>query len=63
VKVRDVIRLLESEGWRLARTRGSHRMYKHSLKHKVVVVSGKSGDDMPKGTLKAILKDAGLEDQ
>jgi predicted RNA binding protein YcfA (HicA-like mRNA interferase family) len=27
MKVRDVIKRLEGEGWRLARTKGSHRQY------------------------------------
>jgi predicted RNA binding protein YcfA (HicA-like mRNA interferase family) len=29
VKVRDLIRLLESNGWRLKATRGSHRQFLH----------------------------------
>jgi predicted RNA binding protein YcfA (HicA-like mRNA interferase family) len=29
MKVRDVIKRLEGEGWRLARTKGSHRQYHH----------------------------------
>ena len=35
--------------------------FKHSVKPKVVTVAGKLGDDVPKGTLKTILKDSGLE--
>jgi predicted RNA binding protein YcfA (HicA-like mRNA interferase family) len=29
VKVREVIRLLEHDGWILVVTRGSHRQFKH----------------------------------
>jgi predicted RNA binding protein YcfA (HicA-like mRNA interferase family) len=29
VKVRDVIRQLEEQGWFLVATRGGHRQYKH----------------------------------
>jgi len=61
VKVRDLIRLLESDGWRLRGIKGSHRQFKHSEKNMVVTVPGQAGKDVPTGTLKAILKSAGLE--
>ena len=56
-----MIRLLESNGWRLKATRGSHRQYLHPGKGQVVTVAGKPGVDVPTGTLKAILKSAALE--
>jgi len=40
MKVRDVIRLIEADGWRLARTRGSHRQYNHPVKPGLVTVPG-----------------------
>jgi len=61
VKVRDVIRLLEADGWSLARTRGSHRQYKHPTKAGLVTVPGAGGDDLAPGTLNSILKQAGLK--
>ncbi len=61
VKVRELIRLIESDGWRHVRTTGSHRHYKHSMKPNVVTVPGNLGDDIPIGTLKAILRSAALE--
>jgi len=61
VKARDLIRLLESNGWRLKATRGSHRQFKHPDKGMVVTVSGHPGKDVPIGTLKAILRSTGLE--
>jgi predicted RNA binding protein YcfA (HicA-like mRNA interferase family) len=61
VKVREVIRLLEGDGWQLARTRGSHRQFKHPTKAGTVTVSGKLGLDMPPGTLNSVLKQAGLK--
>jgi len=61
VKARDVARLLESAGWRLARTRGSHHQYRHPIKGMVVTVPGQPGKDVPPGTLRAILRSAGLE--
>lgn len=63
VKVRDLVRLIESDGWRHVRTTGSHRHFKHSTKPHVVTVPGNTGDDIPIGTLKAILRSAGLEDK
>ena len=61
MKVRDVIRLVESEGWRHVRTTGSHRHYKHPSKPNVVTIPGHLGDELPKGTLKSILRAADLE--
>jgi predicted RNA binding protein YcfA (HicA-like mRNA interferase family) len=61
VKVRDVIKRLEDDGWYLARTRGSHRQFKHSTKRGTITVSGKPGIDVPPGTLNSILKQAGLK--
>jgi predicted RNA binding protein YcfA (HicA-like mRNA interferase family) len=59
--VREVIRMLERDGWYLARTRGSHRQYKHREKPGVVTVAGKPGDELAPGTLKSILKQAGMK--
>jgi predicted RNA binding protein YcfA (HicA-like mRNA interferase family) len=61
VKVAELIRLLEEDGWRLARTRGSHRQYKHASKPGTVTVAGKPSLDVPPGTLNSILKQAGLK--
>jgi len=61
MKVGELIRLLEDDGWRLARTRGSHRQYRHTTKPGTVTVAGKPRLDIPPGTLNAILKQAGLK--
>jgi predicted RNA binding protein YcfA (HicA-like mRNA interferase family) len=61
MKVRDVIKELERDGWRLDRMRGSHRQYKHSTKPGLVTVPGKPGDDLGIGTLNSGLKQAGLK--
>ena len=60
-KVREAIQLLEREGWRLSRTRGSHRVFKHPDKRGIVVVAGKPSVDIPRGTWNSILKQAGLK--
>jgi len=61
VKVREVIRMLEQNGWQLVETRGSHRQFKHATKPGRVTVSGNLGDDMPKGTLASVKRQAGLK--
>lgn len=53
--------MLERNGWYLARTRGSHQQYKHPEKPGVVTVAGKPGDELAPGTLKSILKQAGMK--
>jgi predicted RNA binding protein YcfA (HicA-like mRNA interferase family) len=59
--VREVIRLLENDGWRHIRTRGSHRQFQHAEKAGPITVAGKLGIDIPAGTLNSILKSAGLK--
>ena len=61
VKVRDVIKMIEEDGWYLSRTRGSHRQYKHSIKSGLITIAGKPNHDLAKGTLNSILKKAGLK--
>jgi len=62
MKVRDAIKLLKDDGWYLARTRGSHRQFKHPTKAGTVTVAGKPSLDVPPGTLNSILKQAGLKE-
>lgn len=60
--VREIIRIIEDDGWLLVATRGSHRQFKHSIKSGRVTVAGKPRDDISPGTLNSILKQAGLKD-
>ncbi|MEE4238177.1 MAG: type II toxin-antitoxin system HicA family toxin [Anderseniella sp.] len=61
-KVRDLIRLIEADGWSCVATRGSHRQYKHKWKPGRVTIAGKPSDDLAPGTANSILKQAGLKD-
>lgn len=61
VKVREVIRELERDGWRQARQKGSHRQFHHPTKTGTVTVAGRLGVDLRLGTLMEIYKQAGLE--
>jgi len=61
MKVSEVLRMLQDDGWFLIATRGSHRQFKHSAKPGRVTVPGKPNDDLAPGTLNSILKQAGLK--
>ena len=63
MKIRDILRMLTSDGWMLSRTRGSHRQFKHPIKPGLVTVAGSSNDDLAPATLNSILKQAGLKGQ
>jgi predicted RNA binding protein YcfA (HicA-like mRNA interferase family) len=63
VKVREIIKLIEADGWSLIVTRGSHRQFKHSEKPGRVTIAGHMSDDLAPGTLRSILKQAGLKER
>jgi predicted RNA binding protein YcfA (HicA-like mRNA interferase family) len=60
MKVRDVIKLIEAEGWYLVATKGSHRQYKHRTKPGRVTIAGHPSDELAPGTLNSVLKQAQL---
>jgi predicted RNA binding protein YcfA (HicA-like mRNA interferase family) len=60
-KVRDLIRLVEDDGWYLVGQTGSHRQYRHSTKPGRVTIAGKPSVEVPPKTEKSILRQAGLE--
>jgi predicted RNA binding protein YcfA (HicA-like mRNA interferase family) len=60
MKVREVVRMLVADGWVVVRQRGSHRQFKHPDKPGVVTVAGRPGHDLAVGTLRSILRQAGL---
>ena len=60
--VREVIRLLETDGWYMVATKGSHRQYKHKIKAGRVTVAGKPSEEVAPGTLNSILKQSGLKE-
>ena len=62
LKVREVIRLLESAGWTLVRMKGDHRVFRHS-DGRITVVSGKPGDDVRPGTYRAILRQTKIKEE
>ncbi|MDR1764022.1 MAG: type II toxin-antitoxin system HicA family toxin [Dysgonamonadaceae bacterium] len=59
-KVRDIISYIETDGWYMVSQKGSHRQFKHPIKKGRVTVPGALNDDLPPGTSKSILTQAGL---
>ncbi len=60
MKVKELIALIEADGWLQVRQKGSHRQFHHTTKPGTVTVSGKLSVDVPPGTLTSVLKQAGL---
>jgi len=59
MKIRDIIKLIEQDGWYLVRQKGSHKQYKHPYKSGLVTIACHSfSDDLAKGTLFSVLKQA-----
>lgn len=61
MKVRELIEMLEADGWFQVRMKGSHRQYHHPSKPGTVTVAGEPSIDVPPGTLNSALKQAGLK--
>ena len=55
MKVRDVIKLIESDGWYYVRIVGDHRHYKHNVKKGKVTIAGHPSDEMKPKTLHSVL--------
>ncbi len=61
MKVREVIKMIEADGWYLVATKGSHCQYKHPIKPGRVTIAGHPNHDLAPGTLNSILKQAQLK--
>ena len=60
MKISEMIRLLEADGWRLKRVTGSHRHYVHPSKSGLVTIAGKPSATLKPKTEASILRQAGL---
>ena len=59
MKVKEIIKLIQKNGWYLSRQKGSHMQYKHQKKKGLVTVAcHKMSDDLARGTEASILKQA-----
>ncbi len=63
MKVREVIKRIEADGWYCVRIRGDHRHYKHPTKLGIVTISGQMRTDIPIGTLLSIFRQAQIESE
>jgi len=61
MKVREIIKLIEADGWYRIKSKGGHRQYKHLTKRGRVTVPGQMSEELDPKTQKSILRQAGLE--
>lgn len=60
-KAKEIINLIESDGWYLLRQKGSHKQFRHPTKSGTVTIPYLGNEDVPPGTANSILKQAGLK--
>lgn len=61
MKPRDIIRVLEADGWREARSKGSHRQFRHPTKPGLVTVAVHGSRDVPQRDLASIERQSGVK--
>lgn len=61
-KIKAVIALLEANGWEYTRTRGDHKIFRKEGAKRSIPIPGNPNDDLAIGTLKSILRQAGLSE-
>jgi len=62
LKVREIIKIIEADGWYIVATKGSHRQYKHPEKPGRITIAGHLADDLAPGTMNSIFKQAQFKD-
>ena len=60
-KVREVIELLEENGWVYIKTKGDHHNFYKLGAKRPIIIAGKASDDIAEGTYHSILRSAGLK--
>lgn len=61
MRFREVVKMIEADGWYFVRAVGSHYQYRHSTKPGKVTIPNHGGKDLDKRTVKSIRKQAGLK--
>lgn len=61
MKVKQVIDLLEANGWFYVGTKGDHHKYYKAGVRRPIIIAGNNNDDLAEGTLKSIFREAGLK--
>ncbi|KAA6328152.1 hypothetical protein EZS27_022924 [termite gut metagenome] len=62
MKTKEVIKLLEENGWIYQRTRGDHRVYYKAGMRRTISIPGKLSNDLKEGTYQGILRQAGIKE-
>ena len=62
MKVRDIIKVVEADGWCLVSIEGDHRQFKHPVKTGRVTIAGHRNADLPPGLRQSILIQAKLRE-
>jgi predicted RNA binding protein YcfA (HicA-like mRNA interferase family) len=57
---KEIIKVIEADGWQLIRVNGSHHHFKHHVKPGLVTIPHPKRT-LPIGTIKNIMKQAGLK--
>lgn len=63
VSGKHLCKVLESRGWELKRIQGSHHIYTQVGNPKILTVPVHGSQDLKKGTLAQLLKDANLDEK
>jgi len=61
MNARDVIRLLEADGWREVRSKGSHRQFRHPTKPGKTTVPVHGGRDLRPDVIRSIERQSGVK--
>ena len=59
--VKEVIDLLEANGWSYKKTKGDHHKFYKPGARRPIIVAGSRNDDLAEGTLLSILREAKLK--
>jgi predicted RNA binding protein YcfA (HicA-like mRNA interferase family) len=61
-KVREMIRMIEADGWFFVKQKGSHKQYKHPVKKgKITITDHGKNSDLDDRDVHSILKQAGID--
>ena len=62
-KVREMIRMIEADGWFFVKQKGAHKQFKHPTKKgKVTVTDHGKNSDLDDRDVHSILKQAGIKE-
>ena len=59
LKSKELLRIVESQGWKVCRIKGSHYLLKHSNRKGILIIPNHGSKTIGKGLVRKILKQAG----